>query len=65
MKKVMKKYYVKPCTSVFSAYEEQSIMALSTVKFHDVENGGQDKDENGVMPSDDPTDDEWDDIGWD
>ena len=40
-------------------------MALSTVKFHDVENGGQDKDGNGVMPSDDPTDDEWDDIGWD
>lgn len=44
MKKIMKKYYVKPYTSVFSAYEEQSIMALSTVKFHDVENGGQDKD---------------------
>lgn len=44
---------------------KQSIMALSTVKFHDVENGGQYKDENGVMPSDDPTDDEWDDIGWD
>ena len=39
-------------------------MGLSTVKFHEVENGGENKDENGVMPSDDPTDSDWGEIGW-
>lgn len=39
-------------------------MGLSTVKFHEVENGGENKDENGVMPSDDPDNSDWDEIGW-
>lgn len=61
----MKKYYVKPQTGIFTTFVEQSIMGLSTVKFHEVENGGKNKDENGVDKSDDPTDDDWDEIGWD
>ena len=54
-----------PQTDVFTTLVEQSIMGLSTVKFHEVENGGKNKDENGVDKSDDPTDDDWDEIGWD
>ena len=46
-----------PQTDVFTTLVEQSIMVLSTVKFHEVN--------NGVDISDDPTDDDWDEIGWD
>lgn len=54
-----------PQTDVFTTLVEQSIMVLSTVKFHEVNNGGKKKNENGVDISDDPTDDDWDEIGWD
>ena len=64
MKKSIKKY-VMPQTDVFTTLVEQSIMVLSTVKFHEVNSGGKKKDENGVDISDDPTDDDWDEIGWD
>lgn len=60
----MKKKYVVPEAETHSALAEQPFMSLSTVKFDDVTNGGTNTD-NGVLPSDNPTDDEWDEIGWD
>lgn len=60
----MKKSYFKPQTNIYKTNVEQPIMGLSTVKFHEVENGGENKDENGVMPSDNPTDSDWGEIGW-
>lgn len=56
----MKKSYFKPQTNIYKTNVEQPIMGLSTVKFHEVENGGENKDENGVMPSDDPDNSDWD-----
>ena len=52
----MKKSYFKPQTNIYKTNVEQPIMGLSTVKFHEVE--------NGVMPSDDPDNSDWDEIGW-
>lgn len=60
----MKKSYFKPQTNIYKTNVEQPIMGLSTVKFHEVENGGENKDENGVMPSDDPDNSDWNEIGW-
>ena len=61
----MKKKYVVPEVEIHTALAEQSFMSLSTVKFDDVTNGGTNTDDNGVLPSDNPTDDEWGEIGWD
>ena len=43
---------------------QNNLLGLSTVKFHEVENGVENKDENGVMPSDDPDNSDWGEIGW-
>lgn len=61
----MKKNYVTPEVEIYTALVDKPFMSLSTVKFGDVTNGGENTDENGVLPSDTPTDDEWGEIGWD
>ena len=46
----MKKNYVTPEVEIYTALVEQPFMSLSTVKFGDVTNGGENTDENGVLP---------------